>query len=83
MPAGKTLRIETLASAVVRWSADGWRTAHDTETQDTGLGVHVADLPTEALTQGAQIVFTFHWPEADRWGGEDFTLQIFAHASSL
>ena len=77
MPAGKTLRIETLASAVIHWSADGWATAHDTETLDTGLGVHVGDLPTEALPQGAQIVFTFLWPEAGRWEGEDFTVQIY------
>jgi glucoamylase len=77
MPAGKTLRIETLASTVIHWSADGWRTAHDTDSLDTGLGVHITDLPTEALPHDAQIVFTFHWPEADRWEGEDFSVQTF------
>ena len=29
MPAGRTLRVETLAPAVVHWSVDGWRTVHD------------------------------------------------------
>jgi len=71
------LRIETLASTVIHWSADGWRTVHDTDSIDTGLGVHITDLPTEALPHGAQIVLTFHWPEAGRWEGEDFTVQTF------
>jgi glucoamylase len=75
MPAGKTLRIETLASTVIHWSAHGWRTVHDTDSLNTGMGVHVADLPTEALPRGAQILFTFFWPEARRWEGEDFTVQ--------
>ena len=76
MPAGKTLRIETLASTVIHWSPDGWRTAHDTDSLDTGLGVHITDLPTEALPNGARIVFTFHWPEVDRWEGQDFTVRM-------
>ena len=46
MPPGRTLRVETLAPAVVHWSVDGWRTVHDTATRDTTLGVHVVDLPT-------------------------------------
>ena len=41
MPANRTLRVETLAPAVVHWSVDGWRTVHDTATRDTTLGVHV------------------------------------------
>ncbi len=48
LPAGKTLRVETLAPGRVAWSADGGVTSHETETGDTGLGVHVADLPTDA-----------------------------------
>ena len=44
IPAGKLLRLEVLAPAVVRWSADDWLTTHDAPTRDTGLGVHVADL---------------------------------------
>lgn len=74
MPAGKTLRIETLASSVVRWSADSWRAIRNTETRDTGLGVHVADLPTESLPPGAQTMFTFYWTEAERWEGANFTV---------
>jgi hypothetical protein len=28
-----------------QWSTDGWRTTHDDPTRDTGLGVHVVDVP--------------------------------------
>lgn len=74
--AGKTLRLEVLAPAVVHWSADGWQTVHDTPTQATGLGVHLVDLPTAALPAGASVLFTFYWPGAGRWEGTDFRVAV-------
>jgi glucoamylase len=76
MPAGKLLRIETLAPAVIRWSADDWNTIHDVTAHDSGMGIHIADLPTKAIPEGNHIKFTFHWPEADRWEGKDFIVQV-------
>ncbi len=73
---GKTLRIEALAPARVHWSADGWRTLRDTETRDTGLGVHCADLLTAGLPPGTRIDFTFYWTGAGRWEGEDFRVSV-------
>jgi len=73
---GQTLRLETLAPAVVHWSADDWRSVHDTPTRDTGLGVWVADLPTADLPTGATLRFTFYWPAADRWEGRDFAVEV-------
>jgi glucoamylase len=74
--ATKTLRVETLAPAVVHWSPDGWRTVHDTATRDTTLGVYVADLPTAHLPPHDQIDFTFYWPEAERWEGIDYLVCV-------
>jgi glucoamylase len=76
MPAGRVLRIETLAEATLHWSDDGWRTKHDTTTQDTGLGVHKADLPTARLVAGTVLRFTFWWHEAARWEGVDFEIVV-------
>jgi glucoamylase len=60
----------------VHWSTDGWHTVHDTATSDTTLGVHLVDLPTTRLRQGASIDFTFYWPDADKWEGTDFRVSI-------
>ena len=76
MPAGKTLRIETLAPASIHWSADGWSTVQDTTTHAIGLGIHIAELTTAGLTAEARIRFTFYWPEVARWEGADFTVRI-------
>ena len=76
MPAGSTLRIKVLAHAAVRWSADGWKESHDVEAADTGLGVFVADLPTERLPAGSAVVFTFRWTASDRWEGKDFRVAV-------
>ena len=46
---GLTLRLETLARCVVRWSIDGWSTPQETPSRDTGLGAHIVDLPTDTL----------------------------------
>jgi glucoamylase len=76
MPSGKALRIETLAPAVVHWSADGWRTIEDASTHDTGLGIHTVDLAVHKLSGGDRIDFTFHWPGAERWEGVNFVVRI-------
>jgi glucoamylase len=76
MPAGQCLRVEVLQPALLHWSVDGWRTVTDTATRDTGIGLHVADLPTESAPVGAQVAFTFFWPGANRWEGSDFTVAV-------
>jgi glucoamylase len=76
MPAGKILRIEMMASVVIHWSADDWKTAHDVTANDVGLGIHIVDLPTAELPDGKQVKFTFYWPEAKRWEGTDFTVHV-------
>ncbi len=76
MPLGKTLRMVTLAPAVVHWSVDNWTSIQKSATRDTGLGVHAADLPAKALSAGTEILFTFFWPEANHWEGTNFSLVV-------
>jgi glucoamylase len=78
MPVGKTLRVEVPAPARVRWSADDWRTSRDLSTRDSGLGLHVADLPTNRLPAGTTLVFTLHWPGDGRWEDADFAIEVVA-----
>jgi len=76
IPIGATLRVETLAAAVVHWSVDGWRTVHDSPTRDTTLGVHLVDLPTAGLPTDAWVDLTFYWPQAAQWEGVDFRVGV-------
>lgn len=78
MQAGKSLRIETLAPGVIHWTGNEWDSTESVKTLDVGLGVHVADLATERMPEGTQVVFTIFWPEADRWEGTDFIIRIEA-----
>ncbi|MCG6962770.1 MAG: glucan 1,4-alpha-glucosidase [Acidobacteria bacterium] len=73
---GAMLRIEVLAPARVHWSSDGWQTVRDAETRDTGLGIHLVDLPTSSLASGAAVDFTFFWTGAERWEGVDFRVAV-------
>ncbi len=76
--AGRTLRLELLAPACARWSADGWESVHETDSWDTGLGVHVVDLPTGRLPVGATVRFTFYWRDRGAWEGRDFEVRVVA-----
>ena len=62
MPPGKKLRLLLPSPASVHWSFDGWQTAQDTATLDP-LGAFIADLPSDQLATGQEIVFTFYWPQ--------------------
>jgi glucoamylase len=72
----KMLRIKLLNPALVRWSIDGWTSAHDTNTRDSGLGLHLLDLPTASLPSGSQVVFTLLWTQENRWEGKDYTVTV-------
>jgi glucoamylase len=76
VPRNKTLRIVMLSPARVHWTIDNWKTAHDTDTRDTGLGIHILDLPTASLPTGGEAVFTFFWPGENRWEGTDFRVKV-------
>jgi len=76
LPAGRVLRIELPAAGSVHWSADGWRTIHDTATIDSGLGVHYADLDSADLAVDREVVFTLYWSAESRWEGVNYTLRV-------
>jgi glucoamylase len=73
---GQPLSVCLPAPAMVRWGTDGWQAVTDTPTRDTGLGVHVAELPVRQLSAGQWIDFTFRWSDPDRWEGQDFRVGV-------
>jgi glucoamylase len=76
LPRSKKLRLVLLSPALVRWTIDGWKSSVDTNTRDTGLGIHILDLPTASLPAGSQAVFTLYWPQENRWEGTDYTVTV-------
>jgi glucoamylase len=76
MPSGKDLRIALLAPAMVHWSNDRWHTSYDLQTQNSGIGIFFADLPARDLEAGRELVFTFYWPQENRWEGANFSVSI-------
>jgi glucoamylase len=76
LPSGKTLRIETLVPAQLRCSLDGWESFTEYITLDTGFGLHFVDLASKRLPAGGAIDFTFYWPDAQKWEGENFQVKV-------
>ncbi|MDE2573422.1 MAG: glycosyl hydrolase, partial [bacterium] len=76
MERGKTLRLELTSAATVRYTTDGWGSTHDVQTRDTGLGIHLVDIPTGQLQGGAIIEFTFRWSEPGNWEGRNFNVRL-------
>ena len=76
--AGRCLRLALLAPALVHWSSDHWKTVADCRTEDSGLGLHYADLPTSKLLPGTPVSFTFFWLQAHKWEGKDQQVEVCA-----
>jgi len=76
IPRNKKLRLVLLTPGVVHWSLDGWKSWQDTKTRDSGVGIHILDLPTASLPSGGKVDFTFFWPEENQWEGTDFSVVV-------
>jgi glucoamylase len=78
MPAGRVLRLELTAPGRVHVSLDGqhW---DDLEAVDTGAGIWKVDVPgSPDLPPGSAVEFTVWWPQAGRWEGRDFRVDVVA-----
>jgi glucoamylase len=74
---GRRLRVQAPAAFKLRWTANEWVEAHDTESTATALGIEFVDIPI-SQEQRAPIRFTFYWLKAGRWEGRDFQVDITA-----
>jgi glucoamylase len=68
---GFTLRVQAPAAFRLRWTRDEWRTATDTRSTATALGIEFADIPVPE-SQQAPVRFTFFWLESGQWEGRDY-----------
>ncbi len=73
---GRTLRLEFLEPASVRWSSDNWAITNASESLATGLGTFIYDLPTQSLAAGSEMRFTMLWTRRGKWEGADFVIAV-------
>jgi glucoamylase len=73
---GENLFIALLAPGVIHWGIDGWQSPQDTATSDSGLGIHLAPIPTQNLRPGQQLDFTFQNTETREWAGQDYRIMV-------
>jgi glucoamylase len=78
--AGQALCVLTEVPTRIRWGVNGWRDPADRDSEDWGLS-HVVRLPTSGLKPGDSVQFTFYWPDAGRWEGRDFSVDVIAPSS--
>ncbi|GAA4467978.1 glycoside hydrolase family 15 protein [Novipirellula rosea] len=69
------LRIQARDSFRLRWSDDNWNATYDVESNSPGMDFHYVDLHPDQR-HGDHITFTFYWPDADRWEGQNYTIQV-------
>ena len=73
--AGSTLRVQAAAQFTLKWTRGEWAQASQTEATATSLGICFVDIEVpEPAT--APVRFTFFWPEARRWEGRDFRVEV-------
>ncbi|HXB40662.1 MAG TPA: glucan 1,4-alpha-glucosidase [Bacteroidia bacterium] len=76
IPKGKTLRLQCLASATVKWTNDNWLSCNEVQTLDSGIGIHFADIVTAGWEYDQQISYTFFWHDAESWENKNYSLSI-------
>ncbi|MCL5044539.1 MAG: glycoside hydrolase family 15 protein [Deltaproteobacteria bacterium] len=75
--AGSCVRIVADAPFLLHSSADQWRTAKDSRSTHTPLGIDYVDLATEPDGR-APLRFTFLWTDEERWEGQDYAIELAA-----
>ncbi len=75
--AGNVLRVQAPETFRLHWTADEWKTTHDTDSRSTGLGLSYVDIPVTA-GQTAPVRFTFFWAGTEKWEGRDYRVEVVA-----
>jgi glucoamylase len=76
MRPGEMLRVICEGRFRLRWTSDGWASAHDSVSQANPLNIDFVDLTELATTSGMIVEFTFFWIDANRWEGRNFVIAV-------
>lgn len=81
VPAGTLLRVQASTEFLLHWTDDDWRTVHDTNSQNTSVGVDYADIQVSA-SQQVPIRFTLFWPRDNQWQEQNFEVAVVPAAQN-
>jgi glucoamylase len=73
---GDSLFIALCYRGLIHWGLDGWQCPTDTETRDSGLGLHFAQIEAAVLAAAQQIDFTFQNLDTGIWADEVYAITI-------
>lgn len=76
LPAGTRLLVCLPEPARVRLGVNGWQNVRDVSTQDSGLGLHVAEVPVAGLSPGDTVEFRFVASASGQWAAPDYRVTI-------
>jgi glucoamylase len=75
--AGKTLRVVDTARFRMLYTTDNWATSVTYQSHPVGYAGSYSDIHTTP-GQAGKIVFTFYWPEQNKWLGRNFEVEVVA-----
>ncbi len=73
--AGTLLRVLATKGFTLHWSIDDWKSASDTDSSPTALGVEYVDIEIPGL-QRAPVRFTFRWKATQEWECRDYEVGV-------
>jgi glucoamylase len=73
--AGKTVRVVDTARFRMLYTLDNWATSVTVQSHPVGYAGSFSDIATTP-GQAGKIIFTFYWPEQDKWLGRNFEVEV-------
>jgi glucoamylase len=75
--AGRTLRVVDTARFRMLYTTDDWATSTTHQSHPVGYAGSFSDIATTP-GQAGKIIFTFYWPEQDKWLGRNLEVEVVA-----
>ncbi len=75
--AGGFLRVQASSPFVLHWTNDEWKSARDTSSTPTSLGIEYVDIQV-SRSQVMPLRFTFYWSQDTAWQGTDYYVEVTA-----
>lgn len=73
---GGTLRVQANANFELRFSFDQWTSAEQLKASPIRSLLFYVDIEIPRSGSDQQCLFTFYWPDVDRWEGRDFAVEV-------